>query len=492
MRKKSAPQPKPGVAVGDHVYFRCDDGPAYGCVLACGRHGITVEQDGKRRTVYWHDVLGHKQRARPSYRVLDRGEDGVIAEDERGRRVFIAGALPDDEPDDEQDDDMAQLQKSILLLKALKDRPGLSLQQTTDKQGNVVRRWKKTGPDPQSEPRRRAQAEGGGRGKGYGAHNVAVGDQVSYSYQGAEHRGQVIAAGKDGVTVKHAETGAQHRVFWHEIGGREQGARDEPGKQDAEAIAKSLFDASDVQGLTEDASQPVNDKEALYQKSAEALTQMTQWLTGVAKELNLKRMTGGMDEVDWNQPGGMLFIAPLKGEKRAAEKVDSDYDGDWSKLLDVVRASIAVDTMDELKGVLDELKAGGMKLAKLPKNRFAKPTSEGYRDLMMNITLPNGIVGELQLHVKPILKAKEDGHEHYETIRSLVAKYGVKDGKPPPEDWDADDRQAYRHAVSESRRIYGEAWQQVVGGKTAADGESDPKMMQKAFSRPILLLLVRR
>ena len=169
-----------------------------------------------------------------------------------------------------------------------------------------------------------------------------------------------------------------------------------------------------------------------------------------------------MDGVDWTAPGGMLFIAPVKGKKRAAEKVEQDYGGDWSQLLDPVRCSIAVDSYDDLKAALGALQKGGLKLARQPKDRFAKPLDCGYRDLMLNVTLPNGLIGEVQLHVKPMLAAKEAGHAHYEVERSLVGK-GV-------ENWTDEDKAKVEQAHAAQVKIYGDAWTQAMGGGQADDG----------------------
>jgi hypothetical protein len=94
------PQPIPGVIHGDHLYYQCDKaGVNHGKVVAMGKHGITIErdEDGKiiHDRVHWHRVLGHKQRAQRKLVLVDRGEDGAIAEDENGKRVFIRGDLPE-------------------------------------------------------------------------------------------------------------------------------------------------------------------------------------------------------------------------------------------------------------------------------------------------------------------------------------------------------------------------------------------------------------
>ena len=243
-------------------------------------------------------------------------------------------------------------------------------------------------------------------------------------------------------------------------------------KKDAKAAGvQPLFMEDEIKGLNPKATQPFKDKGELYQKSAEALDHLKMWLNagkGVCDKLGYQHMHGGMDDVNWGQKGGMLFIAPLKGEKRAAEKVRDDYDGDWSKLCDVVRASVAVDTLEELHSTLHALKQSGLQLAKPPKDRFSKPTDVGYRDCLLNVKFPNGTIGELQLHVKPMLAAKEEGHKPYELIRSLEGKYKADESTgrrlKPAEEWADHDRYAYHQARRASLDIYHKSWRQIIKG----------------------------
>src|SRR5690606_3783157 len=97
---------------------------------------------------------------------------------------------------------------------------------------------------------------------------------------------------------------------------------------------------------------------------------------------------------DWENERGYLFIGPLKKEDRAREKVEADYEGDWSQLRDMVRATIAVPMVTQLPKVLRELEAAGMELAQKPKNNLVKPLPGGYRDINMIIKLPNGMLAE--------------------------------------------------------------------------------------------------
>lgn len=372
---------------------------------------------------------------------------------------------------------------------AIANRPGLALQERPDRRGGQVHRWVRTAQD---------QPAGDGQGKGQppaaGQKPAAaqkperptmkMGEVVSFRQGNVEGQGRIVAAGADGVTLEDDE-GREHRVLHENLVGpvKEDPAGQGLGSQESPEAAGALvakrgesagggaensrstlvlkaplFSSGEVKDLPRTASQPVKTEAELYTKGTEALDQLTEWLDrqkGIISRLGFRTLTKGFDEVDLNDKGGLLAIAPLKGKARAEEKVDADYGGDWSQLRDVVRCSIAVDQLDQVRTALDALRKGGMKLAQKPKDRFAKPTNVGYRDVLLNVVLPNGIIGEVQLHVKSMLQAKAVAHAHYETMRTLDAK--------PREQWSAEDEQTWQDAFDQSSDIYGAAWTKAAG-----------------------------
>ncbi len=410
----------------------------------------------------------------------------------------------------------------ILFLKAagaVANRPGLALKRVTDRAGHSTQRWTKTAVDQPAAPKGAARPAGSiGRLHGpahdnnspenrakaadFNAKQTAAGqptmddapdfegrdkmraagqdpdapapmkhgDQVTFRHGDVQGSGKIVASGADGVTVHDGER--EHQVRHDAIEGPAAapgGAPDEAKVSDsAQAAPKNpppLFDHAEVSSLPPKAKQPFADKDALYKASGEALDHLKDWLNrgkGVCDQMGFQTMSGGMESVDWTKPGGMLFIAPLKGEKRAGEKVEADYGGDWSQLKDTVRCSLAVDTMDDLVGALDQLKKSGLVLAQQPKDRFAKPLPEGYRDLMLSVKFPNGLIGEVQVHLKQMLEAKEQGHKPYEVMRKIDAK--------PRAEWSEEDGQAWQAAFDQSSQIYGSAWAKAGAAKGAPSG----------------------
>jgi hypothetical protein len=84
--------------------------------------------------------------------------------------------------------------------------------------------------------------------------------------------------------------------------------------------------------------------------------------------------------------------------------------------------------------------------------------------------MPNGHIGELQLHVKPMLKAKAQAHKQYETMRSITAKMEKEKRKiMTPEE-----SQDWETAKKASLKIYNKAWDESNSG-SSENKESDPE-----------------
>lgn len=239
------PVANPDVQVGDEVYFRHEDGPQSGHVKAAGQHGITVHHGGEHRRVKWEHVLGHKKRAAQTYNVLDEGEDGLIVQDAKGQRKYL------NVPPQARGEKMV-LSKSIgsghngrLIIFAkggpIANRPGLSLQQKTDKNGVQSRHWVRTNKElPKAKPG--AQAE-----------QPAAPSHVGF--RNGEHagHGRVIASGEHGHTVEDA-AGGQHRIphdaVTHEWHGED--APDQSPHDDDESVHPDKFNAAEFASQHDD------------------------------------------------------------------------------------------------------------------------------------------------------------------------------------------------------------------------------------------------
>ena len=112
-------------------------------------------------------------------------------------------------------------------------------------------------------------------------------------------------------------------------------------------------------------------------------------------------------------------LGDVKSADRILEKADNDYAGDLSKVKDIVRGTIAADTVDDIPRVVAAIREQFEVVSE--KDRFARPV-DGYRDHLIFVKLPGGLVGELQVHLKTVLFAKNgEGHKMYVEHRTLAA-----------------------------------------------------------------------
>lgn len=169
-----------------------------------------------------------------------------------------------------------------------------------------------------------------------------------------------------------------------------------------------------------------------------------------------------IDNFQKGSKGPVVILAALKGRDRLTQKVTDEYKGDPSLVGDVVRGTVAVDSIYDIDGVLDNLKSAGVVLAREPKNRFDKPTDSGYRDLMMNIRLPSGHIAELQVNTKAMFLAKDKGHKLYE--RERVLEVSIKDGTASKKE-----QSEYLKLQKAQKKLYGEAWAASSGPVTKGD-----------------------
>jgi len=113
---------------------------------------------------------------------------------------------------------------------------------------------------------------------------------------------------------------------------------------------------------------------------------------------------------------------PLKGRTRAQQKAENEKGGDYSRLTDVVGSTILFDTEAEVIKFFD----GIVKDPRVVRaeNRYAKPQKSGYRDIIINLTMSNGHIVELQANTKTMAWAKEEGisNDLYNVTRDIKGK----------------------------------------------------------------------
>lgn len=150
--------------------------------------------------------------------------------------------------------------------------------------------------------------------------------------------------------------------------------------------------------------------------------------------------------------GGEAMVAPIKGGARLLEKHVLENGGQAELMRDLVRGSIIVKSIDDVPAAIEAVRGAFPLVEGRLKNRFEKPLSTGYRDVLMNIDLGNGLQGEVQIHIPEMIAAKSIGHKVYDVSRSMAG------GASNPE---------YARLESLQSKIYGaalEANQRKRGG----------------------------
>lgn len=142
-------------------------------------------------------------------------------------------------------------------------------------------------------------------------------------------------------------------------------------------------------------------------------------------------------------------LASVKGFDRAAVKLmrETALPGtppDPTRITDLLRATIVVATPDQLAAAVE---AVGTRFEVVRvKDRYAKPTPTGYRDVLISVRTPEGVDAEIQVNVPQMLLVKDSGHKLYEMSRTLP------DGDARRAELEALQSEIYAAAFEASRR----------------------------------------
>ncbi|MCW5600411.1 hypothetical protein, partial [Nitrosomonas sp.] len=213
-----------GAVVGDEIFFHHEEAPCCGRVLSVGKHGVTVDQEGKRHRVTWERVLGHKKRVLQKLKIVHEGEDGMIVEDSIGKKRYVRIPL---EAKEGRYMVKSLADRQILLFtksEKIANRAGLHLENRTDRTGRNQKKWVRTNPDQSGSGKRSKVKDPDphdrrGSSVGYGIHNIEGGDRIHFKLGELAGEGEVVGdLGKDGAHVKDS-SGHIHQVRWDQITG---------------------------------------------------------------------------------------------------------------------------------------------------------------------------------------------------------------------------------------------------------------------------------
>lgn len=131
--------------------------------------------------------------------------------------------------------------------------------------------------------------------------------------------------------------------------------------------------------------------------------------------------------------GATVMLAKVKGGDRLLVKhvyenaTPSMPNGDPSKMQDLVRGSLVVNKPADIAAAVAAVHAN-FDVVRM-KDRFKEPIpGSNYKDVLMNVRLPNGAIGEIQVHIPEMIAAKDVGHKLYEISRDLPDSSSEKRG----------------------------------------------------------------
>lgn len=194
--------------------------------------------------------------------------------------------------------------------------------------------------------------------------------------------------------------------------------------------------------------QPTEDGDELFDEAGKAMSSFQEVLDmgqGVSKALGGKVSTSA--DVAGDQDSFHVIVAPLKSRDRSDEKVATKYGGDYSRLGDVMRATIVAPRVQDVPQAVDALRKEAAKRGwKLhaPENRFAfeegssvntGPLPSGYMDSAVQLVSPSGVVAEVQINTAAMVAAKKGGgHKLYEQERSIIGRAQLAGRPMTPEE----------------------------------------------------------
>lgn len=165
-----------------------------------------------------------------------------------------------------------------------------------------------------------------------------------------------------------------------------------------------------------------------------------------------------------------------KDETRAWDKIKG-YDGDVSRLTDLVGAKIVFDHVSDAYRALEMIENDPRVRIVEFEDRFDRPTPSGYRDLQMKVQLENGHIAELRLHLSHIDAVASYEHALYEVQRDFKAL--AKDENRAMNPQEAALSTELKRTVSGR---FWEATQQGLPEEHAPKGQEPPERRSRARS----------
>ena len=218
------------------------------------------------------------------------------------------------------------------------------------------------------------------------------------------------------------------------------------------------IDIPQAEGSSIKPDQTRKDLGAKYKEAAKLKPKYDDQMLGIATELGVQ---------------DQIMLAPLKGVKRAVEKIVGDYKGNANKIKDLVRGTIVVDDFEQTLKAIDMIsqrmgKPLGLRNGLVEGSEAESP--DGYRDIKMNIEI-DGHVTEVQVNFKEMIEAKDgEGHKLYEAARKIQTNANAE-GRQLTEN---EEREVFR-LFAEQKKVYNAAWDKIQARASKGGGKSTAK-----------------
>ena len=169
-----------------------------------------------------------------------------------------------------------------------------------------------------------------------------------------------------------------------------------------------------------------------------------------------EHMQGIFDDLKQSNPtlfeNAELQIGDIKSPKRALEKIVGDYGGDASKIGDLVRGRIVADTPEQIQTIREYISEHSDEIGiEKMKDRFAKPSDTGFRDINAKIGLADGVSAEFRVEHRDVMEAADHTHKPYERVQEIERQAEIE-GRLMT----ADERAERQQILDNVRDIHGE------------------------------------
>lgn len=162
--------------------------------------------------------------------------------------------------------------------------------------------------------------------------------------------------------------------------------------------------------------------------------------------------------------GPVVLMPPVKSKESTLSKVTGKYAGDWTRVSDLIRGTVATDTVNQMQAAAAvtrrEMLKNGYTVAMTPEDKSSNPGPTGYRDIALKFRAPSGVLAEVLIMPKTFCLLKNgEGHRLYEECRE-IERQANREGR----DMTTEEKSKIADLATKSKKMYDDAWVKA-GGK---------------------------